>query len=387
MKRVIIKQNSDIALICGNHINAHTILKNLDCIGFKGKKIVVRLAGTKPGLADRLNKVESWGIDIDNAKDFPELIASSFPAVAQKYVFFTDEHFHLAFHEAKKQNTLANTHFFIGSISHLETILDRFLFINFIKERRLANTPKTIAGNQKPFDTFGDQFVWRPKITCTRLGAYDRVQIIHGHKELIATENKYRSLGLTEKDWCYQELLSIDDTHNVSISGWFGLSEKYLIATRKVLQHPPESGTGDLIEIIQPPNELDKKAEAILSALEYEGPFELEFVFDQTSKEYKVIELNPRFWMQHGLIEAKTGCALVRNYLGLKLQDPEKNEQVQFWINPLVALFRVMKLDFRSVWHLFRNDTVKPVSIFQAASHAPKHVFRKFISQLYRSVI
>lgn len=54
-------------------------------------------------------------------------------------------------------------------------------------------------------------------------------------------------------------------------------------------------------------------AEDVLRRLRYRGPYELEFI--ECGGELAVIELNPRFWMQHGLFLA-LGNGLVRRYLG-----------------------------------------------------------------------
>jgi hypothetical protein len=53
--------------------------------------------------------------------------------------------------------------------------------------------------------------------------------------------------------------------------------------------------------------------ERVLARLDYCGPYELEFVI--VDDRVHVLELNPRFWMQHGLF-LLVGNGLVRRYLG-----------------------------------------------------------------------
>jgi predicted ATP-grasp superfamily ATP-dependent carboligase len=204
--------------------------------------------------------------------------------------------------------------------------------------------------------------------------------VISSRKTFDQWMTDFRTRGLDIDQLCYQELLSIRDKDNVSICGWYDQRKHYLFCTRKVLQHPPKTGNGDVVERIEPPDGLMDVAIRILQALKYDGPLELEFVFDERSNSYQVIELNPRFWMQHGLIEAVTGHALVSSYLGIAPTKPSvPMPEDHYWVNPLYAVFRLMKTDIRAVRYALRRDAYMPFSFSQAIGYAPIHIFHKVL--------
>lgn len=367
------------AVLVGSHVNAQTIIRSLKSVAFNGK-IILLLVNKEPiGLASFCHPdVEVWRVGMMNPGDLISALKTRFGLVGEKTaVFFTDERFHFALSECQLGD-LPWLVMHIGVQRHVSTILDRQLFCQFLSHGELAAVPKTIDGRQDPFKVFGEQFILRPRYSWHDLSQHESVRLVSSLKEYDHWMDDFKSRGLGCEDVCYQELLSIRDEDNVSICGWYDKNRQHLICTHKVLQHPPKTGNGDVVERIAPPSGVMEAALRVLKALEYEGPFELEFVFDVKSGSYQVIELNPRFWMQHGLVEAVTGCALVSSYLDLPPQMPTATEAVtRYWVNPLYALFRLMRADFRAVRYARRKDAYLPFSFWQALRFAPVHVLNK----------
>ena len=154
------------------------------------------------------------------------------------------------------------------------------------------------------------------------------------------------SNGITKDMWSYQELLSVSDTDNVSVCGWDDNSFKQFVVTRKVIQHPPKIGNGDVVEVFcEAPSVLVEITETILKELRYVGPFEMEFVYDLNKNEYKIIELNPRFWMQHGLVGKVTENVLLKCALGMRVNREIPYNEVKYgvWINGNRLIYHIIK--------------------------------------------
>jgi len=100
----------------------------------------------------------------------------------------------------------------------------------------------------------------------------------------------------------------------------------------------------------------------------------LAFVFAAKANAYRVIELNPRFWMQHGLTEAITGMGLVRAYL--HLPQASGDTAVRYWVNPLYALFRMLKGDMRGL-RFARSEAYLPFSFLQALGFSVQHCWNR----------
>jgi D-aspartate ligase len=69
---------------------------------------------------------------------------------------------------------------------------------------------------------------------------------------------------------------------------------------RKLLQYPPQSGTGVAVRACHVPEIVDM-SRRLLARLAYKGVSELEYKHDRRTGRYVLIEMNPRFWDQHGV--------------------------------------------------------------------------------------
>lgn len=369
-----------VAIICGTGINAHTVLSNLARIHWQGKLVLLRDQSESPGFSGCVNPgVEQWAVSINHPDELPGLITNRFGAQGPVTLFFTDERYHPAFNAWSKRHPRSPLRFHLGSTTLMTCVLDRYQFCRFIAERDLARVPRTLAGEEDPVARFGPDFIVRPRNSWYGVAQRERVKLVRGQEQFRAALTDYATRGLTEADLCYQELLSIRNEDNVSVSGWYGPTTRHLYCSRKVLQYPPGVGGGDLVELIPAPEGLMAQAEAILAALAYEGPFEMEFVFDTQAHAFKVTELNPRFWLQHGLIEAVSGCALVSTYLGRQpLATMATERALRFWVNPLYSVYRAFKLDFRSLRCWASRYSWAPFSLGEALRYAGHYVKDKF---------
>ncbi len=371
----------DTAIVCGNGINAHTLVRSLERLGWAGRIVLLWHETEGRGFAGCLNRhVEHWAVAIRRLDELPGLIEERYGREGRAFVFFTDERYHPAFAEwlARHPDSAIRCH--LGSARHVFAMLDRYEFCRFIDTRRLASVPRTIPGEEDPFAAFGEAFIVRPRLSWFGVAQRERVKLVAGRDQCAAALADYAARGLTPADLSFQERLSIRNQDNVSICGWYGPAVRHLYCSRKVLQYPPKTGGGDVVELLPPPPGVREQAQAILAALEYDGPFELEFVFDERAGEFKVTELNPRFWLQHGLIEAVSGCALVGTGLGrAPLPVGAHERRLRYWVNPMYTAFRLLKLDPRSLRYYASPKSWKPFSAAQALRYAADYARRKWM--------
>jgi len=367
-------------IICGNYINALNIVNSLRHIGWKGKIVCLKDRENELVLVDLIKDLcEVWVIDITSPSDILIELAKRIPEDDAKFIFFTDERFMSAFQLDMSSPTVKNASFFIGSESHLETILDRGSFYKFLHDNNLASVPVTISSSEDPWERFGERFFLRFNASYKETVDTPTNKIITSREQLDKFEHYLKSIGLTRADWSYQELLSTDSKDNVSICGWHDADDQNYFATHKILQHPRKLGNGDVCEIIDPPVGLIDMTSNILKALDFAGPFEMEYVYDTKLKKYKIIELNPRLWMQHSLIEKITDYELVRRYIGekpIKPPDNDTNYVGMRWVNVYYAMFRILMLDIRVFRYLF-GVSVKVPPIGICLRWIPRYLLRK----------
>lgn len=338
-------------IIIGTYINACSIYDALKDIGYNQPIYMIDTKiDTGKCLADIVAK-DAIIIKkkINEPQELIDLINNKISQYLKKYIFFTNEKFLDAVKKSIINGDLINTITYTGSEIDNNIIFDRYQFYEFIKTTKNVNVPKTIGSNSNPFEVLGSQFIVRMKRSWRGAERLPRVTIVNGTGELESIERNYEELGFTRDMWCYQELLSVTDKHNISVCGWYDKDFKQYAVTRKILQHPPKTGNGDVIETVGDfPEELLVASEEILKKLKYSGPFELEFVYDNKNNTYKVIELNPRYWMQHGLVNRLTDYSLIRRNIGeISINEiPAKQLSHKYWVNTNQALYRMFKGQF-----------------------------------------
>jgi hypothetical protein len=311
---------------------------------------------------------ECWNISLVHPSDIFDALAEHIPLEELRSVFFTDERLLGTFAELGAAR-LPGVSFWVGTENHLEDVLDRRRLYQFISERGLASVPRTVPNSENPVATFGPEYhirVWRSWSGVKKL---PRGVNIHNSKDLKAWLSCCEQHRLGQDEWGYQELLSTRPEHNVSVCGWHEREFKYYVATRKV---QVSNQIGWLVERVDGFRELKERTHAILSALDFSGPFEMEFLLDPKTGDYKVNELNPRFWMQHRLAAAVSHNCLVRRYLSLPIgQSGEQSSRAKrFWMDTDQFLDRLIsrkghnfiKHLQRAVWSCpFRGSLLPPI--------------------------
>jgi hypothetical protein len=311
-----------------------------------------------------------------------DFLAQRIPIEDCKWLFFTEERSLEEISAAKRHPWLATATWYPGEQCRLREILDRFLFYDLIATKGLGNVPRTVSGECDPFSNFGDEFFLRYRLTWVRGKKTPRIRLVKGRAEWQAAVRSGEAQGYGPADWCCQERLSLAPEDNVSVCGWHDPKSPRYVATRKVLQFPARQGNGDVCELIGLPAALADTTRKLLDELRYTGPFELEYVWDMRSGRHLIIELNPRFWMQHPLAGGNLDQVLVRRYLGLPDETAPNGSSPRYWVNTIVALHRLLRADFRGWKYLRDPQAIRVPSLAVTLRWLPRFVvnlvYRKF---------
>ena len=170
-----------------------------------------------------------------------------------------------------------------------------------------------------------------------------------------------RRAGFSTGDFLVQEFMP--DADVVSTCGFFDTldhSRNLFLTTRKLLGQGERLTTGVVVKTIPDPGGLVSRTVSILDSLHYRGPFELEFIEDRCRGTYHVLELNMRFWMQHGLFIDGCGNRLLERYLDR--DDPRSSEappaatEVRLvWVDRLALIAAIARGRWGFLWSAWRH--------------------------------
>ncbi len=324
------------------HVNAMGLVLSLREIGFTGPILCLKRR-PRPALTERFPmQCETVYIPLDEVGALPEALTAHTGGETTA-VLHTDERFLAAFDSAPHFRCVR------GAGHQLPTVLDRALFYERLRGDGLAPTPDTIPSHIDPVPVFGRVYRTRVWHTWRGLERLPRGGLIDSPAALMAWRGQAEEAGLTQDEWGFQVQLSARPEDNVSVCGWHdSRARQYLVTRRRGVA----AGLGWWVQRIMDPGGLMETTARVLDAFEFEGPFELEFVRDPVDGLYRVIELNPRFWMQHRLAQVLTEHALVRRALGMPATDTVAHG-AQHWLQTDVALRRPLRttgLALGAVW-------------------------------------
>lgn len=348
-----------VAVIAGCHLNALDIAECLQASGWSGSVVFLLAPGDSPGYVNLLPGAESRAAALAAPDDLLEVLRNLARGGDPVLLLLTDERFHTSVARALANGVIPGVRVFLGVDTGLERVLDRYLFYRFVAERGLCEVPRTVQGTDDPEMTVGLPFVFRFRFSWAGLRKLERVRLVQSRDEWAGLRQRYLSEGFRESDWCFQEYLSPESTDNVSVCGWHEGNDRRYHVTRAVLRWPPLRGTAVVVEAVEGHDDLVEKTAGILSALEFRGPFEMEYVRDARTGAFKVIELNPRFWLQHRLAQERDGYEISRRYTGSHSLAEGGRRDRRYWVSSLHALRRLVVGDLRVLPFLCSREALR----------------------------
>ncbi len=357
---------SSTVLLSSHYINAYGLVRGLQRVGYEGDLVAIKPAGDGVSLLEAcFPTIRMLAPTDQDLGSFSSWLAQRLPNVDDLTIFFADERLLPLFQQEKETPSHATkparmTLHSAFDCDALDQVLDRFRFYDLIQSKDLAEVPRSIDGGEDPTRKLGYPFMVRPKRSWRGVEKLPRVRLVENSLQWREVRQEFEAWGITDDELCYQEVLSISDKHNVSVCGWHDSVAPIHHLTRKVLQHPPKTGNGDVVETVNEPEDLLTIAAKVLDALNYRGPFELEFVLDTRSGRYHVIELNPRFWMQHELMNALYDNELIHRALGKAPRSLPRPRKRAVWINTIYGLYRLLRGQRGMIRHVYDATVLSP---------------------------
>jgi hypothetical protein len=186
--------------------------------------------------------------------------------------------------------------------------------------------------------------------------------------ELEARRAALPALDLRE-DWFFLQTWFGDEAMRLlSVGGFFdsrNASRQLECVTERIADYGAGPSSSALLVTVADEFGLVERTARVLARLDYCGPYEMEFIVSAAGKIH-LLELNPRFWMQHGLFLA-AGNGLVKRYLGLDSSADRSLPQVPqrlLWADGVWLLRRLLRADFAVVatlWHWTRRRSYRVV--------------------------
>lgn len=163
-----------------------------------------------------------------------------------------------------------------------------------------------------------------------------------------------RDLPFPQELFVIQPWLDGRDGTEYSVEGFFDHTDpsNNLLTVVKKLDRNARPGTMGACLTVVDPEDLINRTAKMLDSLEYRGPFEMQFIV--SSERYLVLELNPRFWLQHGLFLVH-GNGLVRRYLGLPPTRGERIPEGFLWMDSLWLLRQLTRGRFTTLWGVLKQ--------------------------------
>jgi len=175
-----------------------------------------------------------------------------------------------------------------------------------------------------------------------------RGQLLSSASDVAQAFESFRFKSITPEMCFFQLPLAGSVRNNVSVSGFFdhcNQNRNCLVVTKKLWGCGLYTSEGTIVETIPDPTNLIERTRFILKELEFSGPFELEFFRDERSNEFYVLELNCRFWMQHGLFINHADNAVVRYVVDPTSSSltPESPALRVIWIDTIGVLGSIVR--------------------------------------------
>lgn len=238
---------------------------------------------------------------LDDERGFVDLLLEIGRALKQKAVLFPclDE---WVFAVARHASELAE--YFILPFSDIETverILDKNLLYRKCEEREISIPRTYYVGEQSP-----EQIAREISYPCIVKPALQREFTNEFGEKVLRAESREDFLALCERaahhSLLAQEIVGAGIDSFYSLCSYIGRNgeAKGVFVGRKLEQYPPDFGTACLVDS-RYVDEIVERGVEILKQFGYHGISEVEFIYDEKSRDFKLLDINTRVWKWIGL--------------------------------------------------------------------------------------
>lgn len=288
------------AVVFNCHITGLAVARSL---GKRGVPVIALDRDAKGyGLHSRYTTVAArCPYPLDDERAFIDLLLEIGATLKQKAVLFPclDE---WVFAVARHRRELAE--FFLFPFSELDTIerlLDKNLLYKKCEARGIA-IPKTYyVGEQSP-----ESIAAEIEFPCIVKPALQREFTNECGEKVFRVESREAFLQMCERaahhPMLAQEIVGAGVDSFYSLCSYIGrdTEAKGVFVGRKLEQYPPDFGTACLVDS-RYVAEIVERGVAVLQEFNYQGISEVEFIYDEKSQDYKLLDINTRVWKWIGL--------------------------------------------------------------------------------------
>ena len=238
---------------------------------------------------------------LDDERAFIDLLLEIGATLKQKAVLFPclDEWvFAVARHRLELEEFFR---FPFSELYTIERILDKNLLYKKCEERGIA-IPKTYyVGEQSP-----ESIAAEIEFPCIVKPALQREFTNEFGEKVFRVENREEFLQMCKRaahhPMLAQKIVGAGVDSFYSLCSYIGRDTKAkgVFVGRKLEQYPPDFGTACIVDS-RYVEEIVERGVAVLKDFNYQGISEVEFIYDDKSQDYKLLDINTRVWKWIGL--------------------------------------------------------------------------------------
>ncbi|MGA7828357.1 MAG: hypothetical protein WCA04_11885 [Geobacteraceae bacterium] len=155
--------------------------------------------------------------------------------------------------------------------------------------------------------SFDFPVILKPSIIANFFSVIKAKALRANNRDELVKHYRFMASIIDKSEIMVQELIQGGTRNLYSFCSFFSDGEvRGKIMARRLRQHPMDFGTATTYAITCNIPELEEMATKVLKKMDYYGLSEVEFMFDEKTREYKLIDINTRTWAWHTL-GAKAG--------------------------------------------------------------------------------
>ena len=238
---------------------------------------------------------------LDDELGFIDLLLQIGASLKRKAVLFPclDE---WVFSVARHASELAEYYILpFSDIETVERILDKDLLYRKCEERGIPIPRTFYVGERSP-----EQIAGEISYPCIVKPALQRAFTNEFGEKVLRAENRQEFLALCARAAHHpllaQEIVGAGVDSFYSLCSYVGRDgeAKGVFVGRKLEQYPPDFGTACLVDS-RYVGEIVERGVDILKQFGYQGISEVEFIYDEPSRDFKLLDINTRVWKWIGL--------------------------------------------------------------------------------------
>jgi D-aspartate ligase len=205
----------------------------------------------------------------------------------------------------KHKNQLQKHYLFpLADLKITDKLLDKKKFYNLLKANNLPHPKTFFPGPQHQVTDIAETIMY-PSILKPVFSSYFRINF---NTKVFVVKNKHELLDAYQRattahhNMVLQEIIPGDASHNYGFNTYYDKqgSPQGGFMYQRIRTWPPLFGNGCSIQQVHKP-ELESTITPLIKKIQYFGIVDVEFKKDPRDNTFKLIEINPRAWMQHSL--------------------------------------------------------------------------------------